>query len=128
MAGLWDRVTRVDAIIWFGIAALLTAVGYVGGEDALWPFVWLVPNAVILFGLWRGSRIAWAVLVSISAILTIALAMVCVGMLFGSGFFLNIYWWGPTAHGAALLFLVAFRASRQRASTLRGQAVPSLSV
>ena len=68
MAGLWDRVTRVDAIIWFGIAALLTAVGYVGGEDALWPFVWLVPHAVILFG---------------------------------SGFFLNIYWWGPTAHGAS---------------------------
>ena len=70
-------------------------------EDALWPFVWLVPHAVILFGLWRGSRIAWAVLVSISATLTIALAMVCVGTLFGSGFFLNIYWWGPTAHGAS---------------------------
>ncbi|KFF58222.1 hypothetical protein JF66_20170 [Cryobacterium sp. MLB-32] len=55
--------------------------------------------------------------------LAAALALVGIGMLFGSGFVMNIYWWGPTAHGGALLCLIAFRASRRRAVTVRHQTI-----
>ena len=78
---------------------------------------------MILFGVWRGSRTAWAILVSVSVALAATLAVVGIGMQFGSGFVMNIYWWGPTAHGAALLCLVAFRASRRRAAAIKAQAI-----
>ena len=123
MAGLWESITRVGATTWFAIAVLLTGVGYFGGEDALWSLLWLIPHAVILFGVWRGSRTAWAILVSVSVALAAALAVVGIGMQFGSGFVMNIYWWGPTAHCAALLCLVAFRASRRRAVTINPQTI-----
>jgi len=97
MVGVWERVTRVGATTWFVIAVLLTVVGYFGGEDTLWSLLWLVPHAVILFGVWCGSRTAWAILVSVSVALAAALAVVGIGMQFGFGFVMNIYWWGPTA-------------------------------
>ncbi|WP_104133751.1 hypothetical protein [Cryobacterium sp. Y62] len=123
MMGLWESITHVGATTWFAIAVLLTVVGYFGGEDALWSVLWLIPHAVILFGVWRGSRTAWAILVGVSVALAVTLAVVGIGMQFGSGFIMNIYWWGPMAHGAALLCLVAFRASRRRAVTARPQAI-----
>ncbi len=115
MTDLWERITRVSATTWFVIAVLLTIAGYIGGESVLWSLFWFIPNMAILFGVWRGSQSAWAVLVCISLALATALAIVGIGVLFGSGFIMNIYWWGPTAHGAALLCLAAFRASRRRA-------------
>ncbi|WP_146071001.1 hypothetical protein [Cryobacterium sp. Y57] len=60
---------------------------------------------------------------SVSAVLAATLGIVGIGMQFESGFVMNIYWWGPTAHGAALLCLVAFRASRRRAATVKPQAI-----
>jgi len=123
MVGLGESITRVGARTWFAIAVLLTVVGYFGGEDALWSLLWLIPHAVILSGVWRGSRTAWAILVSVSVALATALAVVGFGMQFGSGFVMNIYWWGPTAHGAALLCLVAYRASRRRAVTVKPEAI-----
>jgi len=123
MVGLGESITRVGARTWFAIAVLLTVVGYFGGEDALWSLLWLIPHAVILFGVWRGSRTAWAILVSVSVALAAALAVVGIGMQFGFGFVMNIYWWGPTAHGAALLCLVAFRASRRRTLTVKPEAI-----
>ncbi|WP_104176927.1 hypothetical protein [Cryobacterium sp. Y50] len=123
MMGLWESIMRVGATTWFAIAVLLTVVGYFGGEDALWSVLWLILHAVILFGVWRGSRTAWAILVGVSVALAVTLAVVGIGMQFGSGFIMNIYWWGPMAHGAALLCLVAFRASRRRAVTARPQAI-----
>ncbi|WP_104087441.1 hypothetical protein [Cryobacterium sp. N19] len=123
MVGMWEGITRVSATLWFAVAVLLTVAGYIGGEDALWSLFWLIPHAVILFGVWRGSRTAWAIFVSVSVALAAALAFVGIGTLFGSGFVMNIYWWGPTAHGAALLCLIAFRASRRRAVTVTHQTI-----
>lgn len=123
MVSLGESITRVGATTWFAIAVLLTVVGYVGGEDALWSLLWLIPHAVILFGVWRGSRPAWTILVSVSVALAAALAVVGIAMQFGSGFVMNIYWWGPTAHGAALLCLVAFRASQRRAVKVKPQTI-----
>ncbi len=118
MTDLWERITRVSAATWFALAALLTVAGYIGSGDPLWSLFWLAPHAVVLFGVWRGSQTAWALLVGISVALASALTFVGIGVLFGSGYFMNIYWWGPTAHGAAVLLLVAFRASRGRAIPL----------
>ena len=58
MVGMWEGITRVSATLWFAVAILLTVAGYIGGEDALWSLFWLIPHAVILFGVWRGSRTA----------------------------------------------------------------------
>ena len=119
MAALGERITRVNATTWFAIGALLTVGGYLGGENALWSLLWLIPHAVILLGVWRDSRGAWAIFVSVNVALATALAIAGIGTVFGSDFFLDIYWWGPAAHGAALLSFIAFRASRRRGVTLQ---------
>jgi len=116
MVELRGYVARVSARTWFALAVLLTVAGYACGADALWSLAWLIPHAVLLCGVWRGSRVAWAILLSVSVALAGALALVGVGMLFGSGFFMDINGWGPAAHGAALLCLVAFRAVGRRSA------------
>lgn len=117
MASLWEKIARVRPGIWFAFAVLLTVAGYVGSADILWSILWLAPHLVLLVAVWQGSRAAWAILVVVSVSLAIALAVVSAGMLFSAGFVMNIYWWGPTAHGLALLCLVVFRASRRHVET-----------
>ena len=119
MVGLGESITRVGARTWFAIAVLLTVVGYFGGEDALWSLLWLIPHAVILFGMWRGSRTAWAILVSVSVALAAALAVVGIGMQFGFGFVMNIYWWGPTAQRCCVSSLIEQAGGEQSQSSLK---------
>ena len=112
MAGLWERIIRVDARVWFGAALVLSAAGYMGSESSPWP--WVIPHALILAALWRGSQTAWALLLTVTAVFASLLLIFGVAAVFGTGFHLHVRWWGPLAHGTALILLAAFRGSRLR--------------
>ena len=109
---MWERITSIDGRVWFGCALVLSAAGYTGSDSS--PLPWLIPHALILAGIWRGSRHAWALLVTVTSVFTSLILIFGLASLVLEGFFVHISWWGPLAHGAALLALVAFRGSRLR--------------
>jgi len=118
MTKLWERITRVDARVWFACALVLSAAGYVGSEES--PLPWVIVHALILAAIWRGSRNAWALLVTVSAVYASLLVIFGIATLFDIGAFVDIRWWGPVEHGAALLALAAFRGSRARSVQAEG--------
>lgn len=118
MRSLWERMTRVDARVWFGCALVLSAAGYAGSDSS--PLPWLIPHALILAGIWRGSHNAWALLVTVTSVFVSLILVLGVASLFLTGFFAHISWWGPLAHSAALLALAAFRGSRLRSIRTAG--------
>ncbi|MBG6213459.1 hypothetical protein RCH23_001230 [Cryobacterium sp. CAN_C3] len=121
MWGIGSKVSRVRPGAWFGIATVLTVLGYIGTEHPFWALVWAIPHALILIGIWRGSRMAWVFLVSVSVVLALALAVAGLGVAFGSGFFVDVYWWGPVAHSTALLALLAYRVAKQTSGRLQDE-------
>ncbi|WEO77672.1 hypothetical protein BJQ94_01045 [Cryobacterium sp. SO2] len=113
MTQLRNRIAQVDARIWFGCALALSAAGHVVRETSFSP--WLVLHALILAGIWRGSQVAWRLLVTLTAVHAALLLIFGVASLFTTALTIDINGWGLAADGAALLLLVAFRGSRLRA-------------
>ena len=82
MTRLWERMTRVDARVWFGYALAATASGYVVREMSYSP--WLVVHVLILACIWHGSRNAWALLVTLTAVYATVLVSFGIASLFTS--------------------------------------------
>ena len=119
MTTLRHRITRVDATVWFGCALVLAAAGYVVRESS--PLPGLIPHALILAGVWRGSRTAWALLVTISAVWASLFVIFGVASLFVTTLTVEVNDWSVAADGLALLFLAAYR-ERGRRSALDSHA------
>ena len=114
MTTRWNRITRVDASVWFGCALVLAAAGYVVRESS--PLPWLIPHALLLAGVWHRSRTAWALLVTINAVWASLFIIFGVASLFVTTLTVEINGWSVAADGLALLLLAAYREHGRRSA------------
>lgn len=107
-------MSHLPANAWFLAGMLLVLAGYTtpDPELLLWSALWFIPEIVVLALIWRGSDGAWRVFVAANVVVFGALGVVLVGVVVGTGFVIDIQWWGPVCHGLAFLAIARFRVVR----------------
>lgn len=110
-----SAASRLSPKAWYLIGIVLVVAGYATTDPELflWSAPWFIAEIVVLALIWRRREWAWRTFVVVNALLFGALGVVWVGMVFGTGYFMDIQWWGPVCHALALCAFVRFRSVRR---------------